>query len=431
MKKMLLLILIMVSIGGAQETYILCEGNFGSSNASLWHYDGSETDGPVYWNLGDNPLGDVGQSLTYYENNLFVVVNNSHKIDVLNSKTQDLVTTIELPSASPRYLKINNNRGYLSCWNLAAILVLDMQDYEILDTLEVGALPEDIVINNDILYTSINMDMSWNSETAVYAYDLTAEIPALVDSFEVVAGPGKMILKDQELFVASTYYDDAWNTYAGMSKINLETGTVETSDYGVSFNFSDDLVAFNNRVYRAYRNGMVKINDDCSYDAENIVGSLGSAVYAMEANNGQLYLGHTDYTAPDTVVVFDSEMAIVDELKVGALPTDLSFIPTQNNTENRGKTVTRFRLNQNYPNPFNPITTIEYMIPKSSTVKLSVYDMLGNHVVDLVNSAQTAGNNSVQWNALDSQGNSVSTGVYFYRLTAGDMTRTKKMIFLK
>ena len=90
-----------------------------------------------------------------------------------------------------------------------------------------------------------------------------------------------------------------------------------------------------------------------------------------------------------------------------------------------------FALHQNFPNPFNPITTLRYDLPSDALVTLSIYDMLGRKVTQLVNTAQEAGFRLVQWNATDSMGKPVSAGVYLYQIQAGEFVETKKMVLLK
>ncbi len=85
-----------------------------------------------------------------------------------------------------------------------------------------------------------------------------------------------------------------------------------------------------------------------------------------------------------------------------------------------------YGLSQNFPNPFNPVTTIRYQIPKISHVKLTVYDVLGNRVAELVNEEKSSGEYSVSFNA-----SSLASGVYFYRLEAGNYVNSKKLILLK
>jgi hypothetical protein len=84
-----------------------------------------------------------------------------------------------------------------------------------------------------------------------------------------------------------------------------------------------------------------------------------------------------------------------------------------------------FSLSQNYPNPFNPSTTIQYQLPQSSHVTLTVYNVLGQPIDQLVNDDENAGNHRIQWNP------NVSNGVYFYRLKAGNFVDVKKLILLK
>ena len=85
-----------------------------------------------------------------------------------------------------------------------------------------------------------------------------------------------------------------------------------------------------------------------------------------------------------------------------------------------------FALEQNYPNPFNPETVISYRLPVMSEVMLRVYDVLGREVAILVNEQQKAGYYEIDWNAVNN-----SSGVYFYKIQAGEFVETKKMILIK
>ncbi len=86
----------------------------------------------------------------------------------------------------------------------------------------------------------------------------------------------------------------------------------------------------------------------------------------------------------------------------------------------------KFELSQNYPNPFNPSTKIKYQIATSNPVNLKIYDVLGNEVATLVNEVQPAGNYEVTFDA-----SLLSSGTYFYKLQAGSLVETKKMLLLK
>lgn len=109
------------------------------------------------------------------------------------------------------------------------------------------------------------------------------------------------------------------------------------------------------------------------------------------------------------------------------------FIPPATSVEkaNSDAVVNQFQLAQNYPNPFNPVTTIRYSLGKTEQAALEVYDVRGHKVRTLSAGVQNAGRHDVQWNALDDDGQSVSSGLYIYRLVAGDRVQTGKMTLLK
>ena len=91
-----------------------------------------------------------------------------------------------------------------------------------------------------------------------------------------------------------------------------------------------------------------------------------------------------------------------------------------------------FALTSNYPNPFNPATTIQYALPEATDVQLTVYNVVGQPVRTLVAEHQSAGRYLVEWDATDDSGHSLSSGLYFYRLQAGDeFHAVKKMLLLK
>jgi hypothetical protein len=90
-----------------------------------------------------------------------------------------------------------------------------------------------------------------------------------------------------------------------------------------------------------------------------------------------------------------------------------------------------FSLAQNYPNPFNPSTTINYDIPSRAQVTIEVFNVLGQQIRQLVNEVQSAGAYSVDWDGRDSNGSRVASGVYFYKIHAGEYSETKKMTMVK
>lgn len=105
---------------------------------------------------------------------------------------------------------------------------------------------------------------------------------------------------------------------------------------------------------------------------------------------------------------------------------DNLFLDVATNVEKLDELPTEFALEQNYPNPFNPTTTIEYSITKPSFVTLSVFDVLGNEVVRLVNENQTSGKYNYKFDA-----SSLASGTYLLQLNAGTFNDVKKIVLLK
>ncbi|NOS86379.1 MAG: T9SS type A sorting domain-containing protein, partial [Ignavibacteria bacterium] len=102
-----------------------------------------------------------------------------------------------------------------------------------------------------------------------------------------------------------------------------------------------------------------------------------------------------------------------------------TYFPVGINNNNTG-IPSDYSLSQNYPNPFNPVTNIKFSIPAASEVKLAVYDMLGREVSLLANSRFDAGSYTIDYDA-----SNLTSGIYFYTISAGSFIETKKMILVK
>jgi hypothetical protein len=96
-----------------------------------------------------------------------------------------------------------------------------------------------------------------------------------------------------------------------------------------------------------------------------------------------------------------------------------------------GNLPTDYSLSQNIPNPFNPQTVIEYSLPVASHVLLDIFNVNGQRVITIVDDFMEAGRHKVVWRGVDSQGNPIASGLYFYRIQANGFTQTRKMLLLK
>jgi len=131
---------------------------------------------------------------------------------------------------------------------------------------------------------------------------------------------------------------------------------------------------------------------------------------------------YIDYYAPNIGLILEIQLYPLKDTNRSEL---ISYKITSIN-EREMQLPSAFHLDQNYPNPFNPSTTINYSVPKPSSVTITVYDVLGREVKTLVNENKPAGNFSVQFDGIK-----LTSGIYIYRLQAGSFSQTKKLILLK
>lgn len=151
--------------------------------------------------------------------------------------------------------------------------------------------------------------------------------------------------------------------------------------------------------------------------AHNVISDVGS--------------GNTDAIAGGlfSMTDFASGFFTIGGVLQGAPIADLVFvyeIGTLSSVQNEGELPSVFNLNQNHPNPFNPTTTISYSLPQAENVKLSIYNLIGEEIGLLVNEFQQPGNYNLKFDAAD-----LPSGIYFYSLTAGNFSETRKMMLVK
>lgn len=191
-------------------------------------------------------------------------------------------------------------------------------------------------------------------------------------------------------------------------------------------------------------NKWIKIKLQGTYSNREAVGSLiyvyrGNTSFVRRVHCGQSYCSQNSFV--QTIGVGTTN--VIDSIAV-KFPSGIRNSLTNVNTNqtitivesgviginyNNSEIPSKFKLEQNYPNPFNPSTLIEFSIPENSNVTLKIYDILGNEAATLVSGFKNAGNYSVSLD--ESITSNLSSGIYYYQMSAGDFTETKKMILIK
>jgi hypothetical protein len=205
---------------------------------------------------------------------------------------------------------------------------------------------------------------------------------------------GKMLTDTWELWGDTSWVTYARNTDTYDTKGNLLKSLWELNDKGAWMNY--------NTLNYTY-----DINGNATH-GEYLVWNNGAWAPAMTDITMYYNNGKSRLTIPQASVV-----DIQYTSSIAALTAEKSMVK-------------QFSLSQNYPNPFNPTTTISYFLPRDTRVKLAIYDVLGTEVKVLENQDKTAGNYHVEFDA-----SGMPTGVYFYRLEAGEFTAVKKLLLIK
>ena len=230
-------------------------------------------------------------------------------------------------------------------------------------------------------------------------------------------------------YLSSGYNNDSWIVSAVHEVENSDHYAIwvpwleNAGEYKIEAYIPDGIDAVNAAQYE-----IIIQNDDgenqkeiINYDQREDTG-LFSIITTMHLPQGSkcsvILRDLVDSTTTGSVVVFDAIRF-----------TNTSTTAISGETEN-SKTWYSASIFA-YPNPFNPVTILRYDLPKDALVNITIYDMMGRQIKKLVNSQQTAGYKSVQWNATNDKATPVSAGIYLYTIQAGDFRKTKKLVLLK
>ena len=178
------------------------------------------------------------------------------------------------------------------------------------------------------------------------------------------------------------------------------------------------------------------VSHDLAEIREFIVGQRVEGLTLPKASGGTAPLTYSLSPALPTGLTFDAATRTIAGTPRAASESVYTYTVTDANGASASLSLqtlpTVFSLADNFPNPFNPATTIQYALPQAADVELTVYNVVGQVVRTLVAEHQSAGRYAVEWDATNDSGHSLSSGMYFYRLQAGEeFLEVKKMLLLK
>lgn len=337
---------IYMNLSQSRGVYIGCEGNFTGGNASLSYYDknSKESYNKIFENTNNFPVGDVLQSTKVRGDKLFMMVNNSGKIYIVDKNSLLYSNTIK-GLVSPRYIEfIDDNKAYITDLYSPAIAVLDLQTLKVNKSILVGYSPtgaprgtEEMVRYKDIVYTS-----SWSYGDQVYKIDVNQD--KVVDSLTVTLQPNSLVLdKNNKLWVLSDggYVGNPLEKRkASLTCIDAETFKIDrvltfNSDIAqpsrLRINSAKDALYF---VYGSHRvstsdYGVYKMSVDATQlPASAYIPADGKLIYSLgiDPQNEDIYIGDAlDYVQRGVIYRYSKDAEQIDRFSVGIIPGSFTF----------------------------------------------------------------------------------------------------------
>jgi hypothetical protein len=203
--------------------------------------------------------------------------------------------------------------------------------------------------------------------------------------------------------------------------------------------YSYDLSPYGNAFITLYHKNVILEGDTCFVMISNDGGLNWITVGHITGFSGSSFI-YEEYDISNALSIFYHDYRVgfrfvsdPDGSSIGVIIDDVGWLVGEmTGVENTDAILPdRLTLNQNYPNPFNPQTTMAFGLPQKSIVRLDIYDLLGRKIARIVDGELDAGQHSITWDGRDSDGNSVSSGIYFYRLVTDYGVKQAKMTLLK
>jgi len=301
--------------------FVACEGNFGASNGSIYYISNSGDISSV------QNIGDVVQSLEVYNNKLFVIVNNSHKIMAYDINENGLsLPGIEILTneSSPREMVIANNSLYFTNWNSNDVKRLDLFNYVISDFTSFDGKPESIIYENEKLFVAIQMNDDYSDSNKIYQIGI--ESGMIEKQWNVGFGPTSIIKKNNQVYVANTYYDENFNAFYGSSSVNLLTDEVIVNNYSEGIVCGGAIHKYDSNIFRSSQGGIISLDNNLEFILETKIGDEApSQLYSSEILNNKVYFGITNYTDINLVKIYNGNNEIEGIFEVGLFPGDFAY----------------------------------------------------------------------------------------------------------
>ena len=317
--------------------FVLNEGNFNSGNSSVTFID---EDGNVSNNVFTNEnagaaLGDTGQSMGFYRNYAFIVLNVSNKIEVVDRNTFESIATIDTGLENPRYIAFSNGKAYVTNWGDGGdpsddfVAVIDTEDFTISENIEVVDGPERIISEGGMVYVAHPGRATQNNKISV----IDAGNESVIEVLTVGDVPNGLEIENGHLWVTSGGIP-AWTemeTAGQISKIDLATlETVKEYNFPDATYHPGNLEIENGVVYYTLGNSVYTFNENEEVlpESEFLILEEVGILNGFEVRDSRIYAAsmNTSYTGDGELVVYDAnDGGLLDTFDVGINPNGIYF----------------------------------------------------------------------------------------------------------
>ncbi|MCB5251394.1 MAG: carboxypeptidase regulatory-like domain-containing protein [Candidatus Cloacimonetes bacterium] len=345
---------------------------------------------------------------TVIAGNFYTLTNDrgAYSMPVLVGDYRVTVYAVGFETATQEGVIVSNSATTTLDFTLVASAWVFADSFETYEDFDLAFMPW-ILVDEDESATKALINTSWPNSEAPQAFIIFNPAATLPPSTGIMAHEG---IKFAACMAASTAPNDDWMispliNVQNESELRFWARSL-SEDYGLErfkVGVSNTGVAPENFSYLSGTSYLQATTTWTEY-------SFDLSAYA----NQQIRFGIQ-------CVSHDALMLMIDDVRIVApiASSDATAAPLITN------------LGSNYPNPFNPATTIGYSVAERSPVNISIYNLKGQLIKALVNEEKSAGHHNVRWDGTDSNGYQVSSGVYFYKMSAGRYTSLKKMIMMK
>jgi YVTN family beta-propeller protein len=318
---------------------ILNQGNFGGGNSSIsyWSNDFSTFELNAFGSVNPSvPLGDTAQDLGFYGDKAYVIVNLSNTIQVVNRYTLEHLTTISTGLYNPRYIAFANGNAYITNWGDGNnptddfVAVLNLSSNTVTTTIPVAEGPERILEHNNKLYVAHLGGFSFGNTISVIQTGSNA-----ITSIEVGDVPNSMVLVNNDLYVLcggkpSWVEEPATETSGSLVQVNLSSNTVTSALPFLLGNHPSNLTLYDNKFYYTLNSDVfsksitantIPLDPIFSTSPQGVYG-----VYSFAVSNNKIYVGDAaDYNSNGKVYVYSLSGTLENQQTVGVIPGGFYF----------------------------------------------------------------------------------------------------------